>query len=154
MKAVEGWLGLGWHEVRELAVGDLVMMILIGHDVVVVERLQVVLGERRVVVVLEGRERVLLFHQLSDGILVDFSSRASSAAAVSAGGASAASVRPPALSTARSSHGSPLHSSWGHWLRAEGFVAVRVTSSSNCVHRRSKLDRVKRLPLRVATSPH
>lgn len=61
------------------------MMILIGHDIIVVQRLEIVLGEGRIVVVLERWERVLLIHQLCDGVLVNFSSRASRAASMSVG---------------------------------------------------------------------
>lgn len=84
VKAVQGRLRLRWHKISELSV-DLLVVVLVGHDVVVVERLQVVLGERGVVGVLEGRKRVLLLHQLRDGILMDFPPRASCAAAMSSG---------------------------------------------------------------------
>lgn len=50
------------------------MMVLIVHDVVVVQRLQIIFSQRRIVVVLEGWKRVLLLHQLRHRILVDFSS--------------------------------------------------------------------------------
>lgn len=129
-------------------------MVLIANNVVVVERFQIVLRQRWVVVVLERWKRVLLIHQLGDGTLVDFSSRASGAAALSPRNAGRTPVRSPALPAAVASDRSSLHTPRRHWLGAQRVVTALVAVAPNRVHGCAKLNRVKRSSLRVVISPH
>lgn len=153
LKAVHSGLRLGWNEIRNFTLRHLVM-VLIVHDIIVVERLQIVFSQCGVVVVLERWKRVLLVHQLRDGALVDFSSRASGAATLGARRAGRTPIRSPALPAAGASDGSPLHTSRRHWLGAQGIVTALVPIAPNSVHGRAKFNRVKRSSLRVVISPH
>lgn len=129
------------------------MVVLIAHDVVVVQRLQIVFSQRRIIVVLEGRKRVLLFHQLCHRVLVDFPPRASRAASVCVRRAGA-SVGSPALPTARATHRPSLNSPGRHRLRAQRVVSVGIAAASYRVDRSPELDGVQRLPLWIIISPH
>lgn len=153
LKAVHSGLRLGGNEIRNFTLRHLVM-VLIVHDVVVVERLQVVLSQCGVVVVLERWKRVLLIHQLRDGALVDFSSRASGAAALGARRAGRTPIRSSALPAAGASDRSSLHTPRRHWLGAQRIVAALVAVTPNRVHGCAEFNRVKRSSLWVVISPH
>lgn len=102
---------------------------------------------------LEGRKIVLLIHQLRDGTLVDFSSRASGAAALRARRSGDTPVRPSALPAAGAADRSSLHTPRRHRLGAQRVVAV-LGAATNCVHGCAEFNCVKGSSLRVVISPH